>query len=112
MRRVVVTGLGLVTSLGCGVEVNWENLLAGKSGIGAIQSFDISDLPAKIAGQVPVGETAEGLFNADDWMTPKDQRRMDDFIVYGLTAAIQAVADSGWTAETEEDQVRTGGMIG
>ena len=112
MRRVVVTGLGLVTPLGCGVEVNWENLLAGKSGIGAIQSFDISDLPAKIAGQVPVGETAEGLFNADDWMTPKDQRRMDDFIVYGLTAAIQAVADSGWTAETEEDQVRTGVMIG
>ena len=112
MRRVVVTGLGLVTSLGCGVEVNWENLLAGKSGIGAIQSFDINDLPAKIAGQVPVGETAEGLFNADDWMTPKDQRRMDDFIVYGLTAAIQAVADSGWTAETEEDQVRTGVMIG
>ena len=112
MRRVVVTGLGLVTSLGCGVEVNWENLLAGKSGIGAIQSFDISDLPAKIAGQVPVGETAEGLFNADDWMTPKDQRRMDDFIVYGLTAAIQAVANSGWTAETEEDQVRTGVMIG
>ncbi len=112
MRRVVVTGLGLVTSLGCGVEVNWENLLAGKSGIGAIQSFDISDLPAKIAGQVPVGETAEGLFNADDWMTPKDQRRMDDFIVYGLTAAIQAVADSGWTAKTEEDQVRTGVMIG
>ena len=112
MRRVVVTGLGLVTSLGCGVEVNWKNLLAGKSGIGAIQSFDISDLPAKIAGQVPVGETAEGLFNANDWMTPKDQRRMDDFIVYGLTAAIQAVADSGWTAETEEDQVRTGVMIG
>ena len=112
MRRVVVTGLGLVTSLGCGVEVNWENLLAGKSGIGAIQYFDISDLPAKIAGQVPVGETAEGLFNADAWMTPKDQRRMDDFIVYGLTAAIQAVADSGWTAETEEDQVRTGVMIG
>ena len=112
MRRVVVTGLGLVTSLGCGVEVNWENLLAGKSGIGAIKSFDISDLPAKIAGQVPVGETAEGLFNADDWMTPKDQRRMDDFIIYGLTAAVQAVADSGWTAETEEDQVRTGVMIG
>ena len=112
MRRVVVTGLGLVTSLGCGVEVNWKNLLAGKSGIGPIQSFDISDLPSKIAGQVPVGETAEGLFNADDWMSTKDQRRMDDFIVYGLTAAVQAVADSGWTAETEEDQVRTGVMIG
>ena len=112
MRRVVVTGLGLLTSLGCGVEVNWKKLLAGKSGIGAIQSFDVSDLPAKIAGQVPVGETAEGLFNADDWMSSKDQRRMDDFIVYGLAAAVQAVADSGWTAETEEDQVRTGVMIG
>ncbi len=112
MRRVVVTGMGLVTSLGCGVKVNWENLLAGKSGIGAIQSFDISDLPSKIAGQVPIGETAEGLFNADDWMSPKDQRRMDDFIIYGLTAAVQAVADSGWTAETEEDQERTGVMIG
>jgi len=101
-----------VTSLGCGVKVNWENLLAGKSGIGAIQSFDVSDLKSKIAGQVPVGETAEGLFNADDWMSPKEQRGMDDFIIYGLTAAVQAVADSGWTAETEEDQGRTGVMIG
>ena len=88
MRRVVVTGMGIVNPLGVGVDDTWERLLAGESGIRTIQSFDVSDLPAKIAGQVPVGETAEGLFNADDWMTPKDQRRMDDFIVYGLTAAI------------------------
>ena len=112
MRRVVVTGVGLVTSLGCGVKVNWDNLIAGKSGIGAIQSFDVSDLKAKIAGQVPLGETADGLFNADDWVSPKDQRRMDDFIVYGLAAATQAVADSGWTPESDEDRARTGVLIG
>jgi 3-oxoacyl-[acyl-carrier-protein] synthase II len=104
--------MGLLTSLGCGVKTNWQNLLAGKSGIGAIQSFDTSDLPAKIAGQVPSGETEAGLFNADDWVTPKEQRRMDNFIVYGLVAAIQAVTDSGWTPEGEEDRVRTGVMIG
>ena len=112
MRRVVVTGLGLVTSLGVGVKVNWDNLIAGKSGIGVIQSFDVSDLKSKIAGQVPAGETAAGLFNVDDWVSPKDQRRMDDFIVYGLTAAAQAVADSGWTPESDEDRARTGVLIG
>ena len=112
MRRVVVTGMGLITSLGCGVEGSWENLLAGKSGIGAIQSFDTSDLPSKIAGQVPSGETDAGLFNVDDWITPKEQRRMDNFIVYGLVAAIQAVTDSGWMPEGEEDRTRTGVLIG
>ncbi|NQU61424.1 MAG: beta-ketoacyl-ACP synthase II [Rhodospirillales bacterium] len=112
MRRVVVTGMGLVTSLGCGVKVNWDGLLAGKSGIGAIQSFDVGDLTAKIAGQVPTGETADGHFNAEDWLDSKQIRRMDDFIVYGLTAAIQAVTDSGWMPENEEDQCRTGVMIG
>ncbi|MBI2977899.1 MAG: beta-ketoacyl-ACP synthase II [Rhodospirillales bacterium] len=112
MRRVVVTGLGLVTPLGCGVAATWENILAGKSGIRAIQAFDVSDLPAKIAGQVPAGETKAGLFNADDWITPKDQRRMDNFIVYGLTAAVQAVEDSGWKPDREEDCVRTGVLIG
>ncbi len=112
MRRVVVTGLGLVTSLGCGVDVNWKNLIAGKNGIGAIQSFDVSDMPAKIAGQVPEGDTADGLFNPDDWVVAKDRRRMDNFIVYGLTAAAQAVASSGWTPEGEEDLFRTGVMIG
>ncbi len=112
MRRVVVTGVGLVTSLGCGVKVNWDNLIAGKSGIGVIQSFDVSDLKSKIAGQVPAGETAAGLFNADDWVSPKDQRRMDDFIVYGLAAATQAVTDSGWRPESDEDRARTGVLIG
>ena len=112
MRRVVVTGMGLVTSLGCGVETNWTNLIAGKNGIGAIESFDVSDMPAKIAGQIPEGDTADGLFNPDDWVVAKDRRRMDNFIVYGLTAAAQAVADAGWTPEVEEDLFRTGVMIG
>jgi 3-oxoacyl-[acyl-carrier-protein] synthase II len=101
-----------VTPLGCGVKPTWDSLLAGKSGIGSIQSFDVSDLPAKIAGQVPKGETSAGLFNADDWITPKDQRRMDTFIIYGLAAAVQAVEDSGWKPDREEDQIRTGVLIG
>ncbi|MDH3474134.1 MAG: beta-ketoacyl-ACP synthase II [Rhodospirillales bacterium] len=112
MRRVVVTGLGLVTPLGSGVEPVWRRLIDGQSGIGAIQSFDVSDLPAKIAGQVPQGETAEGLFNADDYMAPKDQRKVDRFIVYGMAAGQQAVEDSGWTPEDEESLDRTGVMIG
>lgn len=112
MRRVVVTGLGTVTSLGSGVQRNWDQLLEGRSGIRPIQSFDVSDLPAKIAGQVPKGATADGLFNADDWVSPKDQRRMDDFIVYGLAAAVQAVEDSGWKPEDEENRCRTGVLIG
>ena len=78
MRRVVVTGLGLVTPLGSGVETSWKRLVAGESGLGAIQKFDVSDLPAKVAGVVPRGETAQGLFNADDWVPPKDQRKMDE----------------------------------
>ncbi|MEK7244859.1 MAG: beta-ketoacyl-ACP synthase II [Pseudomonadota bacterium] len=112
MRRVVVTGLGVVSPLGVGAKVNWDSLLAGRSGIRSIQSFDTSDLPAKIAGQVPRGETASGLFNPDDWIPPKDQRRMDDFIIYGLAAAVQAIQDSGWKPEGEEDRCRTGVMIG
>src|SRR5258708_32421764 len=94
MKRVVVTGIGLVTPLGVGTENIWKRLTAGESGIRAIQSFDVSDLPAKIAGQVPRGETASGLFNADDWVPPKDQRKMDGFIVYAMAAAEQAVAGS------------------
>lgn len=112
MRRVVVTGLGTVTSLGSGVTRNWERLLEGRSGIRPIQSFDVSDLPAKIAGQVPKGATADGLFNVDDWVSPKDQRRMDEFIVYGLAAAVQAVEDSGWKPADEENRCRTGVLIG
>ncbi|HWG81207.1 MAG TPA: beta-ketoacyl-ACP synthase II [Stellaceae bacterium] len=112
MKRVVVTGIGLVTPLGVGTENIWKRLTAGESGIRAIQSFDVSDLPAKIAGQVPRGETASGLFNADDWVPPKDQRKMDEFILYAMAAAEQAVADSGWKPEDDEARERTGVMIG
>jgi 3-oxoacyl-[acyl-carrier-protein] synthase II len=112
MRRVVVTGMGLVTPLGIGLERNWQRLLAGTSGVGTIESFEVADLPVKIAAQVPRGDTAAGLFNPDDWIPPKDQRRMDGFIVYALAAAVQAVADAGWTPEGEEERERTGVMIG
>ena len=112
MRRVVVTGMGLVTPLGISLERNWRSLLAGASGVRAIQSFEVSDLPVKIAAQVPRGETASGLFNADDWVPPKDQRKMDGFIVFALAAAAQAVEDAGWTPDDEESRERTGVMIG
>ncbi len=112
MRRVVVTGLGLVAPLGCGVKANWDRLINGESGLGPIQTFDVSDLPAKIAGHVPTGETAEGRFNADDWVSSKDRRRMGEFIVFGLAAAEQAVTDAGWKPEDEESRIRTGVMIG
>jgi len=112
MRRVVVTGLGLVTPLGSGVEASWRRLVAGESGLGAIQKFDVSDLPAKVAGTVPRGDTAQGLFNADDWVPPKDQRKMDEFIVYGVAAGEMAIADSGWAPQTDEQRERTGVMIG
>jgi 3-oxoacyl-[acyl-carrier-protein] synthase II len=112
MRRVVATGLGLVTPLGCGVEATWKRLLDGESGLRGIQSFDVSDLPAKIAGQVPRGETSSGFFNADDWVPPKEQRKMDDFIIFALAAGIQAVEDSGWKPEKDEDREKTGVIIG
>jgi 3-oxoacyl-[acyl-carrier-protein] synthase II len=112
MRRVVVTGLGLVTPLGSGVEATWKRLVAGESGLGAIQSFDVSDLPSKVAGQVPRGETADGRFNADDWVPPKDQRKMDEFIVYGIAASEMAIQDSGWVPQTDEARERTGVMVG
>lgn len=112
MRRVVVTGLGLVTPLGCGVEATWKRLVAGESGLGAIQSFDVSDLPAKVAAPVPRGETAEGRFNADDWVLPKDQRKIDDFILFGIAAAEMAIADSGWKPGSDEASERTGVLIG
>src|SRR2546423_7102429 len=112
MRRVVVTGMGLVTPLGIGLERVWGRLLAGESGIRAIQSFDVSDLPSRVAAQVPQGDQASGLFNADDWVPPKDQRRMDQFIVYAMAAAAQAVDDAGWHPTDEEECERTGVMIG
>lgn len=112
MRRVVITGLGAVTSLGVGAEQNWQALLASRSGITAIDKFDVSDIPAKIAGMIPVGDGSNNTFNADDWVPAKDRRRMDDFIIYGLCAAEQAIADSGWVPKTDEDTWRTGVLIG
>jgi 3-oxoacyl-[acyl-carrier-protein] synthase II len=112
MRRVVITGLGLVTPLGVGVKATWERLIEGKSGLRGVQRCDVSDLPCRIGGEVPPGETAEGFFNADDYVNPKDQRKMDLFIVYALAAATQAVEDSGWMPEDEEPRERTGVLIG
>ncbi len=112
MRRVVVTGLGLVTPLANGVEPTWERLVAGKSGIRAVTSFDVSDMPSKIAGQVPQGDGSDGTFNADDWLAQKDQRKVGTFILYGIAAAIQAVKDSGWEPTAAEDLERTGVLIG
>src|SRR5436309_2357366 len=112
MRRVVITGMGLVSPLGIGLENVWGRLLAGESGIRAIQSFDVADLPSRVAAQVPQGDQASGLFNADDWVPPKDQRRMDQFIVYAMAAAAQAVDDAGWHPTDEEECERTGVMIG
>jgi 3-oxoacyl-[acyl-carrier-protein] synthase II len=112
MRRVVVTGLGLITPLACGVEETWAALLAGKSGASPITSFKVDDLATKIACQVPRGDGSDGSFNPDQWVDAKEQRRMDDFIIYGLTAAKQAVRDSGWEPKTEEDRQRTGVLIG
>lgn len=112
MRRVVVTGLGIVSPLGVGVENVWRQILAGRSGIAGIQSFDVSDLPAKIAGEVPRGDTASGLFNPDDYVPPKEQKKMDAFITYAIAAAHEAVADSGWVPPNDEERERTGVMVG
>ena len=112
MRRVVITGIGLVTPLGCGAEATWSRLIAGESGIRRITSFDVSDLPSKIAGQVPRGEDSAHPFIADDWIAPKEQRKMDVFIHYAVAAASQAVEDAGWTPEDDEALERTGVMIG
>jgi 3-oxoacyl-[acyl-carrier-protein] synthase II len=112
MRRVVVTGLGLVTPLACGVEESWAALLAGKSGASAITRFRTDDLVTRIACQVPRGDGSNGTFNPDQWVDAKEQRRMDDFIVFGLAAAKQAVRDSGWVPQTDEDRYRSGVLIG
>jgi 3-oxoacyl-[acyl-carrier-protein] synthase II len=112
MRRVVVTGLGLVTPLGAGVEHVWSRLIAGDSGAGRVESFDVSDLPCQIACQVPRGDGSNGTFNADEWMEPKEQRKVDDFIIYAIAAAGQAIKDSGWAPKTYEEQISTGVLIG
>lgn len=112
MRRVVVTGLGLVTPLACGVEATWSRLLAGQSGAGPITRFDPANVVTKYACEIPLGDGTDGTFNPDDWMDAKDRRKIDDFILYGMAAAQQAVTDSGWVPETDEDRERTGVMIG
>jgi len=112
MRRVVVTGMGIACPLGLGVENVWSRLIAGESGITAIQTFDVSELSAKIAGTIPMGARADGRLDLNEWIPIKDQKKMDRFIHFGLVAATQAVEDSGWVAETEEDRCATGVMIG
>ena len=112
MRRVVVTGIGVVSPLASGAEITWDRLLKGESGIRGIQAFDVQDLPCKIAGMVPRGDAASGGFNADSFVPPKDQRKMDSFIVFAMGAASQAIEDSGWKPEDEESRQRTGVIIG
>jgi 3-oxoacyl-[acyl-carrier-protein] synthase II len=112
MRRVVITGLGMVTPLACGVEETWRRLIAGQSGAGPITRFDASNVITRYACEIPLGDGSDGTFNPDDWMEPKDRRKVDDFILYGMAAAVQAVADSGWVPPDEEARCRTGVMIG
>ncbi len=112
MRRVVVTGIGLVTPLGGNVEDTWSALIAGRSGLGPITRFDASGLACRIAAEVKRGDGTNGTFNPDDWMDPKEQRRFDDFIIYAVAAAAQAIEDAGWKPESYEDQCRTGVLVG
>ena len=112
MRRVVVTGLGMITPLACGVEETWARLLAGHSGAGPITRFDPSGVLTQYACEVKRGDGSNGTFNPDQWMEPKDQRKVDDFIIYGMAAAVQAGADFGWAPANDEGRCRTGGMIG
>jgi 3-oxoacyl-[acyl-carrier-protein] synthase II len=112
MRRVVVTGLGLVTPLASGTEQTWRRLLAGESGIKPIEKFEVSDISCRIAGQVPRGDGADGSFNPDQWMEPKEQRKVDDFIIFAMGAATQALNDAGWHPREYEDQITSGVLIG
>ena len=112
MRRVVVTGMGMVTPLGCGVEHTWARLIAGESGAKAIDTFDVSDITCKIAGVIPIGDGTNGTYNPDQWMEPKEQRKVDKFIVYAMCAAKQALEHAGWKPATPDEQNATGVMIG
>lgn len=112
MRRVVITGLGLVTPLACGVEETWQRLLDGKTGIERIEEFDVSDLSCQIGGVIPRGDGSNGTYNPDDWMPKKDQRKVDDFIIYAVAAADQALNDSNWKPENYEEEVRAGVLVG
>ncbi|MGA8961662.1 MAG: beta-ketoacyl-ACP synthase II [Pseudolabrys sp.] len=112
MRRVVVTGLGMVTPLGCGVEPTWQRLLKGESGAGKIDSFDVSDIACKIACEIPRGDGSNATFNPDQWMEPKEQRKVDEFILFAMCAARQALDDAGWRPTSYDEQTTTGVLIG
>ena len=112
MRRVVVTGMGMLTPLGCGVETTWQRLLKGESGAKRIDRFDVSDIACQIACSIPRGDGSDGTFNPDQWMEPKEQRKVDEFIVYAMCAARQALDDAGWRPQSYEDQTNTGVLIG
>ncbi|MEW6123579.1 MAG: beta-ketoacyl-ACP synthase II [Pseudomonadota bacterium] len=112
MRRVVVTGLGMVTPLACGVEPSWRRLLDGQSGASFVERFDVSDLPCKIACTIPRGDGSDATYNPDDWMEAKEQRKVDEFIVFAMAAAQQALDDADWHPTSYEDQISTGVLIG
>src|SRR3984957_4077257 len=112
MRRVVVTGMGMVTPLGCGVETTWRRILAGESGASRVETFDVSGLPCKIACSIPRGDGTDGTYDPDQWQEPKEQRKVDEFITFAMCAATQAIEDSGWKPTSYEDRTRTGVMIG
>lgn len=112
LRRVVVTGLGMVSPLGGNVETTWSRLLAGQSGVRAIENFDVSDIACQVAAQVVRGDGTDGTFNPDHWLDGKDQRKVDDFILFAVAAAGQALADAGWKPTSYEDQISTGVLIG
>ncbi len=112
MRRVVITGTGMVSPLGCGTEATWARLIAGDNAARKVTEFEVEDLPAKIACRIPFGDGSNSTFNADDWMEPKEQRKVDPFIVYAMAAADMALADAGWKPENDEDQIATGVLIG
>jgi len=111
MKRVVVTGLGMISPLASGVEPTWRRRLAGQSAVARVENFDVSDLACQIAAQIPRGE-APDAFNPDDWMEPKEQRRVDAFILYGVAAATQALRDADWAPKTYAEEIETGVMIG
>lgn len=114
MRRVVITGIGMVSPLGADVETTWSNILASKSGASRVTAFQVDDITAQIACQIPMGDGTNGTFNADDWLEPKDQRKVDPFITYAIAAADQALNDADWHPQnqSDEDQCRTGVLIG
>jgi 3-oxoacyl-[acyl-carrier-protein] synthase II len=112
VRRVVITGLGIVSPLGCGVETTWANIVAGRSGVARVTTFQVDDLACQVAGQIPRGAKSEGKFQPDDWMEPKESRKVDPFIVYAMAAADQALDDAGWHPQSNDDQIASGVLIG